>query len=764
MYAHSAPGRPREIWETHREHSARVAARAARLASAFGWAEAARAAGLLHDIGKCSEAFQRYIARAPDETEGSARGPDHSTAGAQEALRRYGKPLGRVLAAIIAGHHAGLSDGDALDDRLGKRIEPHDRWTHETDEPPEPARLAPTRRPRLSAHRGFFESFLTRMLFSCLVDADFLETEAYYASLDGRSVGRDGFTDIATLRDRLRAYMAGRSAGAPATPVNALRARVLDHATAKAELAPGFFTLTVPTGGGKTLASLSFALEHAARHDLRRVITVIPFTSIIEQTASVFREALGDGGAENATDVLEHHATFDWEAASRRAREDGRGADPVDRLRRAAENWAAPVVVTTAVQFFESLFSNRTSRCRKLHNLANSVIILDEAQTMPLRLLGPCLAALDELVRVYGASVVFCTATQPALRGEDGFKGGPSIPCDRELAPEPQALYAQLRRARVERLDGKIGDEVVAARFAERPQMLCVVNRRAHAQALYARIRDLPGAVHLSTLMCPAHRRRVLEEARGRLARGEPARIVSTSLIEAGVDIDLPEVWRAAAGLDSIAQAAGRCNREGKLTGLGRVVVFEPLEGKPPPDVEQAWQAARAALRKFEEPLGLDAVRAYFHELYWSKGPDAFDAAKLDGELFPILERIGERAGSLAFPFEKIARAFEMIDDVMEPIVVPWRAHADDREAENILSRVAAMDSPLGPDLRRLQAYTVAIPKAQRSQWLAAGALREVHRGLGDALLVLDDMGLYDPAVGVKLGEGFERQAESNVM
>ena len=354
----------------------------------------------------------------------------------------------------------------------------------------------------------------------------------------------------------------------------------------------GLFTLTVPTGGGKTLASLSFALEHAVRHGLRRVVYVIPFTSIIEQTAEVFRQALN-----TSDDVLEHHASFDWERAAEARRDDGEGPDGLAKLRRAAENWDVPIVVTTAVQFFESLFAARTSRCRKLHNLAGSVIVLDEAQTLPIPLLRPCMAALQELTANYNASVVLCTATQPALRQQDGFKNGFPIDDTRELAPEPKDLYARLKRVKVEHLTEPVTDETIAARFAEQPQMLCIVNSRAHARALFEAIRELPGAAHLTTLMCPRHRRIELAKLRERLKTKEPVRLVSTSLIEAGVDIDFPEVWRAAAGLDSIAQAAGRCNREGRAA-LGRTVVFEPAEAKPPKELKAFWQAARPVLRR----------------------------------------------------------------------------------------------------------------------------------------------------------------------
>jgi len=766
MFAHSLDGRPASEWEPLSHHLAAVGQRAAGFAAAFGWSEPARVAGLLHDIGKCSPAFQAYIARPQDEAAGGKRGPDHSTAGARVADKVYGRMLGRLLAFAIAGHHAGLADAADLERRLdeaGYTLEPYDGWEAHSGAMPEPkALLGSMRKPAFGAHPGFYQAFLARMLFSCLVDADFLETEAFYARARGEPVERGGHASLQTLRERLRHHMAARRAEAPDTSVNALRARVLDHAVRKAALAPGLFTLTVPTGGGKTLASLSFALEHAISHGMERVIYVIPYTSIIEQTAKVFRDALG-----TRDDVLEHHASFDWEraAASRDdvPRADDEGPGGIEKLRRAAENWDVPIVVTTAVQFFESLFANRPSRCRKLHNLERAVIVLDEAQTLPLHLLRPCMAALDELCRNYAASVVLCTATQPALREKDGFEGGFRLDDDRELAPDPRALYAELKRVTVEFL-AEASDVDIAGRFAEQPQMLCIVNSRAHARALFDTIRDLPGAMHLTTLMCSRHRQSVLQGVRDRLKNGAPVRLVATSLIEAGVDVDFPEVWRAATGLDAIAQAAGRCNREGRLKKGGRVVVFVPAEAKSPRALEAFWQATRSALRQHsEELLGLDAIKAYFGELYWQKGSEALDAVEVDGRR-GVLAAIAQRAKTYDFAFRSIAERFRLIDDIMEPVIVPWRADSMDDDADRLLQAIRNMDRPRGKDLRRLQQYTVSIPRKARATWLAMGALQPIHRALGDSLLRFDDLAHYRPDTGLDLDDIGLRSTESNII
>ncbi|MFE1598063.1 CRISPR-associated endonuclease Cas3'' [Methylobacterium sp. ID0610] len=747
VYGHSLPGEDPSYWELLSDHSRAVAEGAKEFASVFGCGWLAEAAGCLHDIGKCSAEVQAYL-----HGEGPSR--DHSTAGARVAVARYPHPLGRMLALVIAGHHAGLDDAEGIDRRLDAAATPipaYDGWEAHAGPLPSPQRFVLERNRRT----GFAESFLIRMLFSCLVDADFLKTERFYKQKVSRGLG----LPIPVLRDRLRAHMAEKRAVAKPTPVNALRAEVLDHILGRAALPPGLFTLTVPTGGGKTLASLSFALDHAKEHGLRRVVYVIPYTSIIEQTAAVFRAALGDDAG-----VLEHHASFDWEVAGRSG-DAGWGADATAALRRAAENWDAPIVVTTAVQFFESLFAVRTSRCRKLHNLARSVIVLDEAQSLPRHLLAPCMAALEELATNYGATVVLCTATQPALRECDGFEGGFKIGPDRELAPDPQRLARALKRVRVERRSGPVPDAEIAARFAAEPQMLCIVNGRAHAQTLFGLIAEQPGAAHLSTLMCPRHRRAVLDEARTRIKDGKPARIVSTSLIEAGVDIDLPEVWRAAGGLDSIAQAAGRCNREGTRPDLGRLVVFEPEGGIGHAEMAEFWKAAKLAMGESDDPLGLDAIQRYFREVYWRIGPDALDAAKIEGKVFPILLRVAERTNAFTFPFRSIAEAFRVIPDAMETAIVPWRAGPDDDEAETILGRIGSMDRPLADDLRRLQSYTVSIPKPQRDAWLKTGILRQVHPGLGDAVLRFQELGdHYDPRMGIRLDGGMARSADSNVI
>ena len=473
--------------------------------------------------------------------------------------------------------------------------------------------------------------------------------------------------------------------------------------------------------------------------------------------------------------MLEHHASFDWDQrkpASDDSEEEG--ASGLAKLRRDAENWDAPVVVTTAVQFFESMFAARTSKARKLHNLAQSVIVLDEAQSIPVHLLRPCMALIEELALNYGASVILCTATQPALRQQDEalppHKGGDAdglhIPDDRELAPDPAALYQKLRRVNVEWRRDPVGDNEIAGRFAEQAQMLCIVNSRAHAQALFGRMRSagMAGAAQLTTLMCAQHRRGVLADLRIALRAGEPVRLVSTSLIEAGVDISFPEVWRAAAGLFSVAQAAGRCNRSGELGALGeafgQAVLFESAEHKTPPIIEAFYQPARAVLRKdWDDPLGLDAVREYYRELYWQKGRAALDAAKLKGENYAILENLARTARELNWPFADIAEAFRMIDDVMDPVIIPF----DDSVRRDITALEMAPFPPAGVT-RRLQRYVVPVPSRVRAAMIACGAVQCIKpEEYGDRFAVLVNESLYDEQAGLRLDDPTWRDAERNV-
>ncbi len=728
FYAHSTKNTSKEDWQPLRDHLAAVGRLAATKAAVFGCEHLAEPQGQLHDIGKYTEDFQRRIS-------GDAIRVDHATRGAMLAVERYGS-VGYLLAYGIAGHHAGLANGleggerTALGDRLrGVDLPPLlDQWKREVALPD---KIAPPSMKGHNRERGNFQlTFLVRMLFSCLVDADYLDTEAFYDRAEGLTSARQvSVPSLESLRDQLNAYLAGFKAD---TAVNQIRADILLHVRQQAEQAPGLFSLTVPTGGGKTLASLAFALDHAIRYGLRRVIFVIPFTSIVEQNAAVFRAALGPLG-EAA--VLEHHSAFMAQPAPRNEPERYQAQE---KLRLAMENWDAPIVVTTAVQFFESLFAARPSSCRKLHNIAASVVILDETQTLPLKLLRPSVAAIDELARNYRSSIVLCTATQPALEAP-AFEGG--LQNVREIAPDPHGLFRQLKRVRVRHI-GALDDDALTGHLCVRDQVLCIVNNRRHARAVYQSIADLPGARHLTTLMCARHRSEVLAEVRGMLTRGEDCRLIATSLIESGVDISFPSVFRADAGLDSIAQAAGRCNRNGEWPmERSEVLVFANVndDWAPPPELKQFAQAAQEVLRKHgDDPLSPQAIEAYFRQLYWQKGDKELDAANLLG-----LVQVS-RLESL--PMEMLASKFRMIDTVQLPVIVPYGK--DDR-ARKMIERLRYAEKS-GGLARELQPYLVQLPRQGFDSLRQAGAIQPIApEKWGEQFMELVNMDIYSERFGV---------------
>ena len=745
FFAHSTQNPDQSDWQSLQDHLCQVAELAGTFAEQFGARPLGHTAGLLHDVGKYCLPFQQRL-------QGQELRVDHSTRGAQIAASRYG-PLGELLAYGIAGHHAGLANGSesegartSLQHRLkASDLPPLDTCWEQEISPPTKLTLPAFR--QHSKSRGNFQlSFLTRMIFSCLVDADFLDTERFYqnsTASDWNSPRDRAVPTLEALRDQLNAYLDGFQSN---SDVNQLRAEVLTQVRAKAKLDTGLFSLTVPTGGGKTLASLAFALDHALAHGLRRVIVVIPFTSIVEQTARVFRKALGELG-EAA--VLEHHSAF---VAETPPCNDPDRYEAAEKLRLAMENWDAPIVVTTAVQFFESLFAARPAQCRKLHAIAGSVVVLDEAQTMPLKLLRPCVAAIDELARNYRTSVVLCTATQPALEAPD-FEGG--LEGVRELAPAPAELFQALERVRVRHV-GMLSDEALAIEMRSRDQVLCIVNNRRHARAVYEAMSDLPGARHLTTLMCAKHRSQVLNEVRQLLMDGLPCRLVSTSLIEAGVDVDFPTVLRAEAGLDSIAQAAGRCNREGKRTlAESEVLVFMPEneDWAPPPELKQYAQAAREVMREIgdESPLLPQSIRRYFELLYWQEGSKALDLPDLLG----LLKE--SRVDSL--PFEILEAKFRLIDSVQRPVIVPY-----DDAAKKLLRDLEFAEG-CGGIARQLQPYLVQLPQRGFDALFKVGAVQAVAPGKwGDQFIALVNEDIYDHCVGLGWDEPTFMETTSTII
>lgn len=741
-FAHSTEKPDRSDWQPLVDHLKEVAELASARGDKFRAAPAAALAGWLHDLGKYAEAFQLYI---------QDRGPsvDHSTAGARIALdlAKSGAPPDRLMADliayIVAGHHAGLPDRQpgtaSLEIRVtNKTIEPLDPiWMNEVTHTA--SGLFPTNfhlhpdKPR----QPFQLAMLGRMIFSCLIDADRIDTEYFYAKIEGRVVDRD-WPRLSDIVGRLIAAFDAHMAGMKIddTPLNRLRADILAHVRAKAVAPRGIFTLNVPTGGGKTLASLAFALDHARHHGMDRIVTAIPFTSVIDQTAGIFRSVLGEDA------VLEHHSAIEEERLS--------NGEARDKLRLAMEDWAAPIVVTTNVQLLESLFADRPSRCRKLHNLANAVIILDEAQTIPLPVLRPSVAALDELARNYGCTIVLCTATQPALAHPD-FAGGFWLGPESELAPDPRGLHAALRRFRLQ-FAGEMSDDDLVAALDGHDRALIIVNSRAHALALYSAVKaaGLNGAIHLTTRQTAADRRVILADVRQRLKDGAPCRLIATSLVEAGVDLDFPRVWRAEAGLDQIAQAGGRCNREGSRPVDDSIVtVFRPAEAQPPREIKGfIADMERMKNNHGDDPLSPEAMRDYFGEVYWRKGDPGLDrirAKDLDGANTTIkaMDAFSVGSGTTNFAYRTVGEGFRLIESGLAPVIV-----ASDDTPKKALDGLRRGWLTPSACARKIQQYTVQVPPKARQKLIENGHARFVE-GFGDQFAELMTGSLYTQEIGL---------------
>lgn len=748
-FAHSGKLSDKSDWQPLQCHLRETAHLAAAFAAPFGLERLAFATALFHDLGKYDPRFQERLT-------GKNIRVDHSTAGAvvlrdlTKGLDRDGRLMAEVAAYAILGHHAGLPDRKTAEpscyDRRMKgfedgRLDPV--WKSEIEADLAglaPDWLSPMIRPD-NPYLAFDLSVIGRMLFSCLVDADFKDTEKFYTELEGR----EGDREWPLLQDllpqfhaRFDAHLAGLGREGD---LNALRRYILSHVRNKATLPPGLFTLTVPTGGGKTLASLGFALDHAARHGHRRIIYGIPFTSIIDQTADIFRRILGEEY------VLEHHSAIEEDEATERRREHDRSAYPQsrDRLKLAMEDWAAPVVMTTNVQLFESLFSARTSRARKLHNIAGSIVILDEAQTIPCPLLKPCVRMLDALAKHFGCTIVLCTATQPALGrtrpdGGAGFPDGLALDESRELAPNPEGLARRLRRTRIV-IGGAMDNDALVAALAGEAQALVIVNSRKHALELYRQAREagLDGLVHLTTRQYAAHRREILDLVRVRLKEGQPCRVIATSLIEAGVDVDFPRVWRAEAGWDQVMQAAGRCNREGKRPADESVVtVFSAPDYPPPREIRSLIGDTMRALKDFQgDTQSLEAIREFFGEVYWREG------AGLDQK--DILDDFKIGGGGTDFAFREVAQKFRMIESNMAPIVV-----ALTETAKKTVDKLKIEGIPSGTIARELQTCIVQVPLKAREFLIRCGHVEFESSALrGDQFAVLRNERLYVPEVGL---------------
>jgi len=735
FYAHSHPELAPEDWHKLEDHLLVVAKTASRFASLFRGQHWGEAVGLLHDIGKCQKAFQDYLLKTVGNMQSGPSGIEHSIAGARLAAEND-PHLGKILAYAIAGHHAGLpdgrSDGPSLEKRLEKQI------------PACAADLAKRLKAEVPAYLPFQPNpdrfgaqlcLFIRMIFSCLVDADRLDTEAYMSpdrfQLRGQNI------ELSELVARFFPKLNTLKANAVPSHVNNLRRKVLDECLVAADQRPGLFSLTVPTGGGKTLSSLAFALRHAQKYDLQRIIYVMPYMSIIEQNAEVFRLFLCDDA------VLEHHSSFDFDSEKNAENPENRWA------KLAAENWAAPLIATTSVQFFESLFSARPGKCRKLHNIAKSVIILDEAQMLPRHLLLPCLEVLRELTDHYGVSLLLCTATQPALSKRDDFIMG--LQGVREIVSDTELLHSQLKRVQVKNL-GVFPDKDLVRNLQKIDQVLCITNTRGHARKIYQALSVKAESVyHLSASMCPVHRRKKLREIMEAIRLNKPCRVISTQLVEAGVDVDFPVVYRAATGIDSVAQAAGRCDREGHLTekfgtAAGQVYVFYPENGLPPGHFRITADTAEEVLRHHEDPLAPEAVDMYFRHLFWKAG-DELDKKK-------ILRKMGEDAERGNIPFREISFLFKIIEEEKDSIVIPL-----DQEAKEMVHSLKLGANPR-KILRRLQPYTVQIHSRWLNNLIDHGAVETV----AGVVPVLRNMDIYSPDLGLCPEDPGFRNAENLII
>jgi len=721
---------PPELLE---EHSREVGLRARAAAAVFGADIAGLWSGIFHDFGKAKPAVQEMLrgtrSRSTETShaaEGAAR--VHAILSASNAPNP--DPVAaRCLAHVIAAHHSGLQDGCDLDGLLKRATDTR---------PSDPAwlgtLLAPWAPPAPLARAGgrqdaFALCLFVRMLLSVLVDADRSAAAGLPHDEPELAAGLDVY--VAAFHARI-AELAGCTSASP--ELAAFREAVRTAASAQATLDPGLFSMTVPTGGGKTLASLGFALAHAAARGLRRIVYVAPFTAIVEQVADELRQAVGDDLA-----VLEHHSAV--ELADE--------ADEQASARREAEaRWDTPIVVTTAVQLFESLFSASPSRCRKLHRLARSVVILDEAQALPRKVLRPCLAAIAELARSYGASVVLMTATQPCVLREDGFGQPEALTGVREIGPPPE-VPRPAPRVRAERV-GVLSDAELLERIADSPRCLTIVNNRRHARELFAQARasGIDGLVHLSTAMMPAHRRLALKSVRAKLASGAPCRLISTSVVEAGVDVDFPMVMRAMAGLDQIVQAAGRCNREGRLGREGgRLILFDVAPGKgraAPPELRDLANETRQVLDLPLEddvpvdPLGEAALSRFFHNLYHAKrgllDTTEVQTRAMNDPIVGVMKSL-EISCPDRLPLAAIGRSFRMIEEAGAPIVIP--ATYGIGAPQDLLDELEHAESARGL-ARRLQPFCVSVPSHARARMMAEGHLIQMRE---------DDFGGAFPAL-----------------
>ncbi len=710
-----------EAFQSNEEHCRGVAELAKRFAGEFGMGDWGYALGILHDKGKERNDFQNYI-RIVNGIETGSRGVkehNHAFVGGIFADNSMGRGVLNLLANQIISHHTGLHDYVDAENVLKERQLPEEINQEDVvlNIPRLQEELLESPFSKFKVDMKHFHH-LSRMLFSCLVDADRLDTERF---IDIESWKKRGCSsEISDLLPKLEEYLRELQLHAPDTEVNRIRKQIQEQCRKTSSFGKGFYSLTVPTGGGKTLSSLLWAMKHSVSHSMNHIIIAIPYTSIIVQTAGVLKKIFGE---EN---VLEHHSNFDSDEIN--------DEEVREKTKLATENWDYPIIVTTNVQLFESMFSNKPSDCRKLHNIVNSVLILDEVQTLPTDFLQPIVDALKAYHTMFGVSVLFTTASQPVLsgiiKGANPAADFGGIECITEIIPNEFALYEKLRRVTLE-IDnaGKTYDEI-AAKIAGYNKVLCIVNTRKDAKELYDRLPDEGVKLHLSRMMCPAHISETICKIKSLLKdESQPVvRVIATQLVEAGVDIDFPVVFRQEAGLDSVLQAAGRCNREGR-NAVGTTFVFSlAAEKRVPFGTMASANNARLNLSADSDWFAPSVLEKYFYQLYSRK--NTFDDKDMKHYLYNPSELC----------FETAAKKFRLIDDDGINVIVNW---------ENSMELVEKLKESgcTYPLMKQLAKYTVSIHRYDFDKLVSYGDIEKVLEGI----YVLTNRAQYDRTTGLSL-------------
>ena len=759
MEAHLAHIREEEkgcfVEQSIEEHCLNVARLARELIyedeDSYGMKDLAYNAGLLHDFGKYRPDFQRYILATSGAHQSGKVPPKapHAIVGAIEARRLFDDPMiADTLAYCISGHHRGLYDHNEMKKRLCQGE--YKRWCDACEKLTSEENLGTTDCDDVDEPDDL--QMAIRMLFSALVDADRLDTERFMTpDLSAERLRiRGNYASLCTLRERLIARTESfRSA--PDTPVNRARAYFLESCrTHGAGSDPGIYTLSLPTGAGKTISSMVWALEMAIRNHHDRIIYVIPYTSIITQTAMVFREIFGK---EN---ILEHHS----EVVVEQQTEDDNSDEQMSRLKFLTENWDAPIILTTNVQFFESLFASKPAKCRKVHSIANSVIVMDEVQALPEGFLSPILSAIDTLSEAFHCSILCCSATQPVYdedlnSPDDGSDYYTPLDTRGDLVPREAKYFVSFDRVDYHLEPQTVTSQELADRLAAEHSVLCVLNSRKDAGQVYRALRDLPKVntdevIHLSRSMCSAHLRRAIETIKVRMREGKPTKVISTQLIEAGVDLDFPCVWRAHSGLGSIIQAGGRCNREGKMERRGQVIVFSLADGSRPfGNIARGCNATKMLLHKLSnkitDPTDPEVIAKYYR-LYFKDIPD-FDTEGIEKDLTEDPEDIN---------FESAAERFKLIDDEGTfPVIVPYM-----EEGKALVRKIRNHEILTREDYHRMQEYSVSLRQGDYSTLLSHGNIEQIPWG-EDFISVLVDDNCYDSVAGVVISNHWVEETQT---